>query len=205
MNVKVWVVFAGLFFVENGFASTLEKFVNLLQPYRSFSGEFVQIMEQSNNSRKRVINGRIAISGRTHLFWETDKPFQQKIIADGEYIWVYDEDLMQVQVRSLEESFVSSPFKILVGTPDEISKDFSVIEKKMNLKNLFILEPKSSDQLTLRIECLFDREILRELTIISALGSSIRLIMQSHSFTSLDMEIFKFEPPPDVDIVYPQD
>ena len=81
MNVKVWVVFAGLFFVENGFASTLEKFVNLLQPYRSFSGEFVQIMEQSSHSKKRVINGRIAISGKTHLFWETDKPFQQKIYA----------------------------------------------------------------------------------------------------------------------------
>ena len=190
------------FFASEVSAMPLEKLNDLLKPYRSFSGNFVQIVNQSKKGRKRVIDGRIAIGGKSSIFWETYKPFQQKIVSDGNVLWIFDEDLMQAQVRSIKEAFVSSPVRILVGSVDDIARDFFVRERILDNQVLFTLTPKSNDQAILEIEFFFQNDILTELLIVNSLGMSTKLVMKNQIFKAPDKKLFNFKPPPGTDIVY---
>ena len=105
------IVFAWLLLSFSAVASPIESLARLLEPYRTFSADFQQSTLDSKGVSITEMTGALAIASESIFYWKTNPPFSQVIVADGEVLWVFDEDLYQVQVRSLDDSITSSNFK----------------------------------------------------------------------------------------------
>ena len=103
-------------------AAPIESLARLLEPYRTFSADFKQSTLDPGGSPINQITGELAIESETTFYWKTDPPLSQVIVADGEVLWVFDEDLFQVQVRPLDDALAASPAAILGGDLDVLGR-----------------------------------------------------------------------------------
>ena len=68
--------------------------------------------------------------------WTYEKPYRQQIMSDGETLWIYDPDLMQVTVRRLDGAVGSTPAGILFGSNDLVNWYYVGSSVNMYLRNL---------------------------------------------------------------------
>ena len=89
----------------------------------ALSGQFEQ--HSSGDAAVERSTGRLAMAAPRRFRWDYEDPFEQRIVADGDHIWVYDIDLEQVSVRpqSFDES--SSPLAILMDL-SQLDTEFEV-------------------------------------------------------------------------------
>ena len=125
----------------------------------------------SGGSPINQITGELAIESETTFYWKTDPPLSQVIVADGEVLWVFDEDLFQVQVRPLDDALAASPAAILGGDLDVLGSRFRVTEDRSGTTAVYRLEPSATDEVTRRIVLRFDGSRLLDLAIDDALGN----------------------------------
>ena len=76
------------------------------------------------------MTGELAIESETTFIGKLIPRFSQVIVADGEVLWVFDEDLYQVQVRPLDDTLAASPAAILGGDLDVLGSRFQVTEDR---------------------------------------------------------------------------
>lgn len=89
----------------------------------ALSGQFEQ--HTRGDAAVETSTGQLAMAAPRRFRWDYEDPFEQRIVADGDHIWVYDIDLEQVSVRpqSFDES--SSPLAILMDL-SQIDIEFKV-------------------------------------------------------------------------------
>jgi len=63
----------------------------------------------------RKSQGRFVFQRPGRFIWETTKPFEQKVIADGQRLLLWDKDLNQLTIRPAGKSLSASPAAILFG------------------------------------------------------------------------------------------
>ncbi len=63
----------------------------------------------------RKSQGRFVFQRPGKFIWETTKPFEQKVIADGQRLLLWDKDLNQLTIRPAGKSLSASPAAILFG------------------------------------------------------------------------------------------
>ena len=120
------IVFGWLLLSLSATASPIESLARLLEPYRTFSAEFQQSTLDSKGMSITEMTGTLAIASESIFYWETNPPFSQVIVADGEVLWVFDKDLYQVQVRPLDDTLTASPAVILSGDLDVLGSRFQI-------------------------------------------------------------------------------
>jgi outer membrane lipoprotein carrier protein len=123
-------------------------------------------------------------------------------VGDGDFLWVYDLDLMQVTRVSLDQALGSSPAALLYGAED--------------IDSYFGLEALSSDGSLLRVRVipyeesgLFERieigltaSIVRNMTLYDYFGQKTVIEFGQFSIPSnFNDDEFKFEVPDNVDLV----
>src|SRR5690606_10777364 len=78
--------------------------------------------------------------------WDYDNPYPQQIVADGDNIWFYDQDLEQVTVKSQAETLAETPASLLSGQQIPTDKyDIRSIPSEDGL-SWVRLTPKADDQ-----------------------------------------------------------
>ena len=127
-------------------ASPIESLARLLEPYRTFSADFQQSTFDSKGASITKMTGALAIASDSIFYWKTNPPFSQVIVADGEVLWVFDEDLYQVQVRPLDDTMTASPAAILSGDLDVLGSRFQVTEERTGTIAVYALEPRATDE-----------------------------------------------------------
>ena len=88
---------------------------------KSAEGEFVQ----QQLSAKNIAEGKTKVTRQTSgkftfvrpgkFSWETQKPFEQLLIADGKQLLMWDKDLNQLTYRPANQALASTPAAILFG------------------------------------------------------------------------------------------
>ena len=89
---------------------------------------FDQVVTDTNGRKIQEVKGNMQLSRPGKFRWDYDKPYVQQIIGDGVKVWLYDPELNQVTVRTLDKAMGSSPAALLAGGTQ--------IEKNFSLKNL---------------------------------------------------------------------
>ena len=140
-----WLASCLLVFTLQGQASTAQELVKILKNYRNFSAEFKQTLTDQEGTPTSAVFGEFAVDGPDTFYWRTNAPFSQLIVADGEVLWVYDEDLSQVQVRPLDDTLKASPAYVLGASAIELSQNFKVESQKAEMSTLYTLTPYSED------------------------------------------------------------
>ena len=196
------IVFGWLVLSLGATASPIESLARLLEPYRTFSADFQQSTLDSKGASITEMTGALAIASESTFYWKTNPPFSQVIVADGEVLWVFDEDLYQVQVRPLDDTLTASPAAILSGDLDVLGSRFQVTEERTGTIAIYALEPRATDEVTRQIVLRFDGTRLLDLSIEDALGNRSLISLTEVKYGKPANALFKFKPPEGADVIY---
>lgn len=94
----------------------------------SLTGNFSQTLTDINGSASKNSSGTLALQAPRQFRWDTLKPYQQTIVADGSRVWMYDPELEQVTVRIQSSEEAHSPLTVLTDVK-QLDKNFKVAEQ----------------------------------------------------------------------------
>jgi len=98
----------------------LRQFVKTVQ---SAQGQFAQQQMRTpkpNESQDKLklirqTSGQFIFQRPGKFVWDTQKPYEQKLISDGKQLLMWDKDLNQLTIRSANQALAASPAAILFG------------------------------------------------------------------------------------------
>jgi outer membrane lipoprotein carrier protein len=93
----------------------------------AMKGQFKQTVLDRNGRKLQEVSGLMQLQRPGKFRWDYKTPYVQLIVGDGHKVWVYDPDLNQVTVRTLDKLLGASPAALLAGNLD--------VEKIFDLKD----------------------------------------------------------------------
>lgn len=178
---------------------TLTEYLNSLA---SFAASFEQKRYDEYGALLETSRGLAYVRRPGRFRWSYTAPYLQSIIADGETLWIYDEDLEQVTVNPVAEAPAGSPAELLVEGAD--------IEARYDIADGGVKDGNHWYRLSPKVEARDFREI--ELALAEGDISAMRLVDNLGQTTLLEFadvrrnsvladELFKFTPPPGIDVI----
>ncbi|MFQ5894874.1 MAG: outer membrane lipoprotein carrier protein LolA [Nitrospinota bacterium] len=202
-----------------GRALRLEKLVDRLQAKYESTRTLVASFEQENRLKtlgtSQLSQGRVYIHKPGRVRWEYQSPEPQLLVSDGETFWVYTPRLKQVIVSPVGRAFASPTPATFLGGSGDLRKTFRfrLLESPRDGKGNYRLEliPRegsvhrtggSIQKLTLVVGAK-SFQIL-ETAILDPMGNltSVRFTRVEEG-VELAPSLFRFQVPPDVEVVRP--
>jgi outer membrane lipoprotein carrier protein len=174
-----------------------------LSKLQTLSADFVQIVQDRRGQVTDRATGTLSLQRPDRFRWDYREPHEQVIVADGRQVWLYDPDLEQVTVRTLEQGLGSTPAMLLSGTgkvgdaftagPVERSRDWTWCR----------LVPKQHGSDFERVSLAFDaKNELAAMELVDKLGQTTLIeFRQLRRGARLDEGLFRFVPPPGADVI----
>lgn len=192
-----------LLLATNLHAGGIEKLKQFIGATRAGQANFSQVVLDQNGQRMQSASGVMQFMRPGKFRWAYAQPYEQLIVGDGRKFWLYDVDLNQVTVRSLDAALGSSPAALLSGN-NEIERSF-VLSERGSQNGLDWLEalPRSSDSSFRRIRMAFDGQAnLAVMELLDLFGNTTVLRFSALKRNpSLTPGLFKFEPPVGADVL----
>lgn len=185
-----------------GAADTLETVRNFFSNIDSLQADFHQEVIDSNGQQQQVSDGKVWILRPGRFRWDYLTPYRQQIVADGERLWSYDEDLAQVTVQAMDTVLGATPAMLLSGG-EPIDKVFRLEAQPAAGDTLHAqLTPRADDSNVTEIHVYFNKDILVRIEAIDSFGNHT-----AFAFTNLvrnagvNAKRFRFVPPEGTDII----
>lgn len=145
-------------------ANPATELAGLLEGYKSFQASFIQIVVNGNGNEVQESRGQLKAKRPGLFYWETQSPHSQFIASDGRNVEVYDPDLEQVTVHSLDERVATTPALLLSGEVDNLDESYKVSGTEMGgTTREFTLEPRDQDSLFVSLRLTFADGELQEM------------------------------------------
>lgn len=164
---------------------------------KSATGQFAQ---QSSSGGTQ--SGTFSFERPGKFVWNIMKPYEQKVVSDGQKVYQYDPDLAQVTIRAVQDSVGASPASILFGN-NELDDTFSV-EVLPEQDGLVWLRatPKVADQGMSYMDIAFANNLPVELRIRDSFGQATTIKLRSfNANANIPASEFSFTAPEGVDVV----
>jgi|TARA_R110000868_G_scaffold334215_1_gene594898 outer membrane lipoprotein carrier protein len=156
-------------------------------------------------AKKRVIaqsSGHMAFVRPRQFRWETIKPMEQLLIADGQKIWIYDVDLEQVTVKPQTESMGAAAGLFLSEDKSQVVSDFHVESEHEGKLEIFKLKARGKQANIQRVILRFEGDYLASMDLYDQLGQRTAVRFTQAKINSiLPKNLFQFTPPGGVDVV----
>ena len=171
----------------------------------NFQASFNQSVIDSSGEQIQDSSGQVWIQRPGRFRWVYQIPYSQLIVADGEQLWTYDEDLEQATVKAIDDALSSTPAMLLSGFRP-LSEVVSWAEDPGNdVYRWYRLTPKESDAAVEQVRIGFDKQ--GELALIEVqddFGNHTRISFSNVKRNiKLDTGLFKLELPEGTDIIGP--
>ena len=184
---------------EESGAATLSRYLNALG---SFSAAFEQQRYDEYGELIETASGQCLVKRPGRFHWSYTEPYVQSIITDGETLWIYDEDLAQVTINTMDAVQVGSPAELL-GTDVDVEARY-VIDTlgQEDGYDWYRLTPRAEAPDFQRIELGLAEGEIAGMRLTDNLGQVTVL-----HFTSIQRDaeiedtVFAFEPPPGIDLI----
>ena len=169
---------------------------------KTLQADFSQEVTDGNNRPLQSSQGHMWIKRPGRFRWDYETPYRQQLVADGQRLWSYDEDLEQVTVQKAADVLTSTPAMLLSGE-EPLEKVFNIELVTSDGDEQYVdLVPKSDDSNVTRIQLVFSGKVLVRIKADDNFGNTTVF-----SFTdfernpALDDAIFVFTPPAGADVV----
>ncbi|MCP4697586.1 MAG: outer membrane lipoprotein chaperone LolA [Gammaproteobacteria bacterium] len=180
-------------------SAPLDGFLNAL---KTFHARFEQKLLDDNGELLESSHGEMYLQRPGKFRWEYQRPYQQLIVTDGRQVWMYDRDLEQVTIKNMDNTLGTTP-ALLLSSERSVEDAFVVnnLPQQAGVERVE-LKPKSKDAQFQRMRLNFADTLLEKLELLDNLGQTtlIRFSQQQRN-PELNTDLFKFSPPPDVDII----
>ena len=183
--------------------SAADKLNNMLSSVQTLRANYVQTTTDPRFNKAKIQSGS-AILRRPKMFrWSIEKPYRQLLVADGENLYIYDEDLAQVTVQPMGDSYKDTPALIIVGDTAQIESHFTVHELDADaFHTSFRLIPKDEGALLKSVVISFTGSALTKLWMQDNLDQIISITFTQVSMNDpLPQDLFRFKMPKNVDII----
>lgn len=167
----------------------------------NLSAEFKQTLLDEDKNIVQQSSGTLALQRPGKFAWIYTEPFEQRIIADGSELWVYDVELDQVTVKPMDASISNAPIMILMKESD-VTQQFKVIEVGQRKFLYWVeLEPQAKDLEYQRIFIGLEDGNLRAMELQDQFGQSTQIVFDRlRTGVVHNPATFKFVPPDGVDV-----
>ncbi len=169
----------------------------------TLTAAFGQVVQDKQGQVTERATGTLSISRPNRFRWDYQQPYAQTIVADGRKLWLYDPDLEQVTVRSLEQGLGATPAMLLSGS-GKVGDAFSagLIEQQQGV-TWYRLVPKQKGSDFERVSLGFDdRNELAAMELVDKLGqtTTIEFSLVKRG-AALGDSLFRFVPPQGADVI----
>lgn len=168
---------------------------------QSLEGRFEQELVGRDGEALERSSGRFWLQRPGRFRWDYETPYEQRIVADGERLWVYEPELEQATVRPLREDAGDVPGLLLAGSgvPDEL---FELRSAALGDSGWVALDARSDDAGVTSVRIRFDAGLPQELEFTDALGQRTRIRFSGlRANAPAQAARFRFTPPPGTDVI----
>lgn len=191
-------------------ATSLQK---LLQPLDNLQGKFSQQQFDTDGELLQQSEGDFALQRPGKFSWHTALPFEQQLISNGQRLWLYDPDLEQVSIQTIDDNLQQTPALILSGNAEQLSANFEIVEtsvegkadfdvKKNTQNREFLLLPRQTDPVFERLILVFKGGVLSDLNVHDSLGQLTQFkLLNVIANTKMAAAQFEFEIPAGTEVI----
>lgn len=168
----------------------------------TFEADFQQFVYDENGTELQESRGHVRLLRPGRFRWDYQAPIPQMILSDGQFLWIYDEDLAQATVKPISEALGASPI-LLLSEPRRLDDDFIVLDESEEQGTYWVeLKPKLSDtEFELMWFGLRDG-LLSEIKLLDRFGNHTVIQFQKVGLNhGVDESAFRFDVPPGTDVI----
>lgn len=175
----------------------------LLTDYRTYQADFIQILVNEGGDKVQETTGSLKAKRPGLFYWEADAPMSQFIVSNGEKVTVYDPDLEQVTIHSLDDRIATTPALLLSGEVDNLAETYKVQRRESDGgQQVFVLEPLSQDSLFISLQLRFRSGVLEEMRLNDSLSQLSILSFDNIELNeSIPDSAFVLDYPDSVDVI----
>lgn len=179
---------------------TLDQF---LVDLKTLQAHFEQKLFSDTGELLEKTSGTMVIQRPGKFRWDYQKPYQQLIVADGERVWIYDVDLEQVTVKTLDNALGKTPALLLTHDYAQIKQEYTIAELPTVGDAVRLeLQPKDSEAQFKLIRLTLQDKVLQELELQDNLDQTTFLNFDHFVRNQgVDSSQFIFTPPAGVDVI----
>jgi outer membrane lipoprotein carrier protein len=157
----------------------------------------------------RQTQGRFVFQRPGRFIWDTQKPYEQKLITDGKQLIMWDKDLNQATFRPAGQALASTPAAILFGETS-LDQHFDLVEGEDRLGMKWVaLAPKKNpnakngnDLPYTKISVGMVNGLPKALELIDGLGSVVLVTLDKIQLNvNLPANYFTFMPPAGAEVL----
>ena len=180
----------------------VQRLTELLNQAQTITARFSQLTLDGSGTQLQETAGQLALK-RPGLFrWHTDAPMEQLLVSNGEKVWLYDPDLQQVTIQTLDQRLTHTPALLLSGDVSKIRENFEISHKEAGDVVDFILKPKSRDTLFDSLRLSFRNKVLNDMQLIDSIGQRTNILFLNVKMNEpQDDAQFTFEIPAGADVI----
>jgi len=177
---------------------------NFLQGLHTLQAQFEQDLLNEKGDLVEKSQGKMFIQRPNQFNWEYKKPYTQLIVADGKNVWIYDQDLEQITMKSVDKTVGKTP-AFLLSRKRNITEDFLVKQLPNSNKTgimRFELTPKDTQSQFDLMRISISGKKLFSFELVDNLGQTTHIrFTQVKRNRKLAKSLFIFTPPAGVDVI----
>ena len=177
-----------------------------LASVKSLQANFEQRVVDDAGMTLDFANGVVSLSRPGKFRWDyadQDGIPGQRLVADGNSIFLFDPDLEQVTKRSMRDAINQVPSLLLVEEGGVLDEFFSITDIGLTDGLSWVaMKPKSEDASYQHLMLGFNGSDLLEIQMLDGLGNETRLqLSEARTNVALNAKLFTFDIPTGVDLL----
>lgn len=196
-------VIVALCFVQPVLAqSAIERLEKFFAEVRTLEAEFTQRVFGEDGELVQESSGQVQLMRPGRFRWEYQEPDRHLILADGEKLWIYDPELEQATVKTLENALGAAPIMLLTGSrPLDEKFRIEPIKRREGLAWVE-LRPQVQDTEFNRVTLGLDEDGIKRMVLHDQFGqTTIIQLSDVRTNTEFAPGAFEFDPPAGTDVL----
>ena len=180
----------------------VKSLTQLLEKSQTLTGRFSQLTLDGSGTQLQETKGEMALQRPGQFNWHTAAPQEQLMVSDGKKVSLWDPDLEQVTIKTLDQRLTQTPALLLSGDVSKISQSFDITAKEAGDVIDFVLKPKTKDTLFDSLRLSFRRGLINDMQLIDSVGQRTNILfMGVKANEPIAASKFQFVPPKGADVI----
>lgn len=183
-------------------AGGVDSLRSFFQTTQSLRANFQQTVVDNQGRKVQEVTGTMQLQRPGKFRWDYNKPYVQVIVGDGARVWLYDPELSQVTVRSLDQALGNTPAALLAGSK-EMEKSFTLKDEgRQDDLDWVLATPKTPESGFEKVFLGFRNDRLQEMELHDSFGHmTVIEFSKLEANPKLSPQAFRFVPPAGADVV----
>ncbi|WP_458129760.1 outer membrane lipoprotein chaperone LolA [Pseudomonas sp. Z2-11] len=178
------------------------RLTQLLEKSQTLTARFSQLTLDGSGTQLQETAGDMALQRPGLFYWHTDAPAEQLMVSDGKKVSLWDPDLEQVTIKTLDQRLTQTPALLLSGDISKISQSFDISSKEAGGVIDFTLKPKTKDSLFDSLRLSFRNGLVNDMQLIDSVGQRTNILFTGVKANEpIAASKFKFDIPKGADVI----